>query len=99
MLTIEKTVEENRITFALDGKLDTMTSPDLDAQIREVLDDVQELILDFSELRYISSAGLRVLLATQQDLPDGGALKIINVDPVIMDILEVTGFSEILTIE
>ena len=99
MLTIEKTVEENRITFALDGKLDTMTSPDLDAQIREVLDDVQELILDFTDLKYISSAGLRVLLATQQDLPDGGALKIINVDPVIMDILEVTGFSEILTIE
>ena len=99
MLTIEKKVEANSITFALDGKLDTMTSPDLDAQIREVLDDVQELILDFSELRYISSARLRVLLATQQDLPDGGALKIIHVDPVIMDILEVTGFSEILTIE
>ena len=99
MLTIEKMIEGNRTTFALEGKLDTITSPDLNAQIKECLDYVQELVLDFTQLKYISSAGLRVLLETQQNLPEGGELKITNVDPVIQDILDVTGFSEILTIE
>lgn len=99
MLTIEKTQEGSKTTFALEGKLDTITAPDMEEQVKECLDDVQELILDFTKLKYISSAGLRVLLATQQDLPEGGTMTITGVDPVIMDILEVTGFAEILTIE
>ena len=99
MLTIEKIQEGSKTIFALEGKLDTITAPDMEEQVKECLDDVQELILDFTKLKYISSAGLRVLLATQQDLPDGGTMTITGVDPVIMDILEVTGFAEILTIE
>ena len=99
MLKIDKTVEGNRIVFALEGKLDTLTSPDLDEQVQASLNDVKELVFDFGNLRYISSAGLRVILKTQQDLPEGGELKIVRVDPVIMDIFDATGFSEILNIE
>ena len=99
MLKIDKTVEGNRIVFALEGKLDTLTSPDLDEQVQASLNDVKELVFDFGNLKYISSAGLRVILKTQQDLPEGGELKIVRVDPVIMDIFDATGFSEILNIE
>lgn len=99
MLKIEKKVEGNRIVFALEGKLDTITSPDLDVQVQESLDSVQELVFDFKKLKYISSAGLRVLLNTQQSMPEGGVMKITDVDPLIMDIFDATGFSEILIIE
>lgn len=99
MLTIEKKQEGNRIILELEGKLDTLTSPDLEAKIDELPDDFQELTLDFTKLNYISSAGLRVLLKTQQNVHEGSRLIITNVDTVIMDILEVTGFTEFLTIE
>ena len=99
MLNIEKTEEGNKIVFALEGKLDTLTSPDLDAQVQDSLGDVKELIFDFTKLKYISSAGLRVILRTQQDMPEGGEMKIVGVDPIIMDIFDAVGFSEILNIE
>ena len=99
MLTIDKKQEGNKIILQLEGKLDTLTSPDLDAEINELPDDFQELILDFTKLKYISSAGLRVLLKTQQNVHEGSRLVITNVDTVIMDILEVTGFTDFLTIE
>lgn len=99
MLKIAKTEEGNRIVFALEGKLDTITSPDLDEQVQDSLEGVEELIFDFNKLKYISSAGLRVLLKTQQDLPAGGEMKIVGVDPIIMDIFDAVGFSEILNIE
>ena len=99
MLAIEKTVEGNKVVYALEGKLDTITAPDLDAELKGNLDDVQALVFDFAKLKYISSSGLRVILNTQQDIIDHGEMKIINVDPLIMDIFDATGFSEILTIE
>lgn len=99
MLKIEKTEEGNKIVFALEGKLDTITASDLDEQVMDSLEGAQELIFDFKKLRYISSAGLRGLLRTQQDMPEGGEMKIIGVDPIIMDIFDAVGFSEILNIE
>jgi anti-sigma B factor antagonist len=99
MMVIAKKVEGNRIILELDGKLDTNTSPDLREKIGECRDDFRELVLDFAKLSYISSAGLRVLLETHQDMHGGGKLIITNPAPIIKDIFEITGFTDILTIE
>ncbi len=99
MLNINKTVEGVKEVIALEGRLDTVTSPDLDKEIKDSIEGVEELILDMEELEYISSAGLRVLLSTQKIMNEQGSMKVINVGDVIMEIFEVTGFSEILDIE
>jgi anti-sigma B factor antagonist len=84
------------LTVALEGRLDTLTAPDLEEQLEPELDDVQKLIFDLAGLEYISSAGLRVLLAAQKEM-DEMAVK--NVGPAVMDVFEVTGFSDFLNIE
>ena len=89
MLNINKTVEGEKTVFTLEGRMDTVTAPELE----------KELTLDFEKLDYISSAGLRVLLSTQKVMNKQGALKIIHVNDTIMEIFEVTGFTDILTIE
>jgi len=99
MLNINKTVENGKAVFALEGRLDTVTAPELEQALRESLDGVSELTMDFGELEYISSAGLRVLLSTQKVMNKQGAMKLIRVGEPIMEIFEVTGFSDILTIE
>ena len=99
MLSIEKTIENGKAVFELDGRLDTMTSPDLEKELKENLSGVSELVLDFEKLQYISSAGLRVLLSAQKTMKQQGILKITHVNEMIMDIFEVTGFVDILTIE
>jgi anti-sigma B factor antagonist len=83
----------------LEGRLDTNTSVELDAALSPVLDTINELVFDLSALEYISSAGLRVLLATHKSLSKKGGMKVTNVNEMIMEIFEVTGFSDILTIE
>ncbi|MBQ2468326.1 MAG: STAS domain-containing protein [Clostridia bacterium] len=98
MLNIKKTVENGKAAFALEGRLDTVTAPDLEKEIMGSIDGVNELTLDFAGLDYISSAGLRVLLATQKIMNGRGGMTVSNVTGSIMDIFEVTGFSEILTI-
>ena len=98
MLNINKTIENGKALFALAGRLDTTTAPDLEKELKESLDGVSELVLDFAELDYISSAGLRVLLSAQKIMNCRGSMKVINVNETIMEIFEVTGFSDILTI-
>ena len=98
MLNINKTIENGKATFCLEGRLDTVTSPSLEAELKDALEGVSELTLDFEKLEYISSAGLRVLLAAQKEMNKRGTMKIAHVGETIMEIFEVTGFSEILTI-
>ena len=98
MLTINKTIENGSAVFALEGRLDTVTAPELEKELRESLDGIAELTLDFEKLEYISSAGLRVLLATQKVMNRQGSMKLVRVGETIMEIFEVTGFSDILTI-
>ena len=87
------------LTIELEGRLDTSTAPELELDLRDALRDVTELTLDFAKLEYISSAGLRVLLSTQKLMSKQGSMKIIHVSEIIMEIFEVTGFTDILTIE
>lgn len=99
MLDIEKTTEDKRIIYTLEGRLDTTTSSDLEKEVKALPEDIQELVFDFEKLDYISSAGLRVLLAAQKLMAKQGDMKVVNVNESIMDIFEVTGFTDILTIE
>ena len=99
MLNINKTVENGSALFALEGRLDTVTAPELEAALKETLDGVSELTLDFEELDYLSSAGLRVLLSAQKRMNRQGSMKLVHVNEVVMEIFELTGFSEILRVE
>ena len=99
MLNINKKSEGATLTIALSGRLDTTTSPQLEGDLRTSTDKVEKLIFDFSDLDYISSAGLRVLLAAQKVMNRQGSMVIRNVKPDIMEIFEVTGFVDILSIE
>ncbi|MBQ5972732.1 MAG: STAS domain-containing protein [Oscillospiraceae bacterium] len=99
MLNIKKTVENSRAIVALAGRLDTAAAPELDSELKDMLPDLTALTLDMKELDYVSSAGLRVLLSAYKVMSRQGELKLKNVNEVIMEILEVTGFSDIFTIE
>ena len=99
MLNIVKNEENGKLCIALEGRLDTTTAPDLEACLKESLDGVTSLTLDFAELEYISSAGLRVLLYAQKVMSKQGEMKLIHVNDNVMEIFEVTGFSDILTVE
>ncbi len=99
MLNINKTIENGKAVFALIGRLDTTTAPDLEKELKESLNGVSELTLDFAGLEYISSAGLRVLLSAQKIMNKQGGMKVRNVSKAVMEIFEVTGFADILTIE
>ncbi len=99
MLNIAKSIDGGAAAFALEGRLDTVTAPELEKELRDSLEGVSALTLDFEKLDYISSAGLRVLLSAQKTMSRQGGMKLVHVSGTIMEILEVTGFSEILTIE
>lgn len=98
-MTIEKKIENQKATITLTGRLDTTTAPELDAVLNECLADVKELIIDTKELEYISSAGLRVILKAQKIMNTQGAMKLVNVCDSIMEVFDITGFADILTIE
>ena len=98
MLNIEKTVENGTVTFALEGRLDTVTAPELDQALKEALAGAGRLILDLAKLEYVSSAGLRVLLSAQKTMNRQGEMKVLHVGETVMEIFEVTGFKDILTI-
>lgn len=98
-MIITKTAEQNKLTMAVAGRLDTTTAPELEQEIDASLDAADELILDFAALDYISSAGLRVILKAQKIMNAKGAMKIVNVNETIMEVFEITGFVDILTIE
>ena len=99
MLNIMKNTENEALTIALEGRLDTTTAPQLESELKEELDGASQLTLDLEKLEYISSAGLRVLLSAQKKMNAQGEMKLIHVGETIMEIFEVTGFSDILTIE
>ena len=99
MLNINKTIENGKALFALEGRLDTITAPELEKELTESLKGVSELTLDFADLEYISSSGLRVLLAAQKIMSGQGRMKLVHVNDTAMEILDVTGLSEFLTIE
>ena len=99
MLTINKTIENGTAVFKPAGRLDTDTAPSLEAELRDAIPGLTALELDFSELQYISSAGLRVLLSAQKQMNKQGAMKVTHANESILEIFELTGFSDILTIE
>lgn len=98
-MEIKKIVNGSKLEVILKGRLDTTTAPELEEALNGALDDVTELVYDFKDLEYISSAGLRVLLANQKFMSKKGEMKISNANASIMEVFEVTGFSNILTIE
>ena len=99
MLNIEKNNNETGLTVVLTGRLDTTTAPELEKELKASLDRVSALTIDMAALEYISSAGLRVLLSAQKTMNKQGEMKVVHVGETIMEIFEVTGFSDILTIE
>ena len=99
MLTISKTVENGKAFLFPEGRLDSVTAPEMEKALKEVLPEICELTLDFAKLEYISSAGLRVLLSAQKVMNARGKMTVTGVNETILEIFEVTGFSDILKIE
>ena len=97
-MTISKTKNGTKLTVALEGRVDTTNASEFENEVKTALDGIDELILDFTKLNYISSAGLRVLLSLQKTMNTQGTMKITGVNETVSDIFEVTGFSDILTI-
>ena len=98
-MNIEQNRNGNALTLALEGRLDTMTAPRLEAALKEALSGVEALTFDLEKLEYISSAGLRVLLFAQKTMNRQGTMKVIHANEMVLEIFEITGFSDILTIE
>ena len=98
-MTIEKTITGTAVTLKIIGRLDTTTAPELEATIDGCVAGIKELVLDCSELEYVSSAGLRVILKAQKLMNTQGTMKLTNVNETIMEVFDITGFADILTIE
>ncbi len=98
-MTITQNRDNTALTIALEGRLDTLTAPELETLLSGALEGIETLTLDFEKLDYISSAGLRVLLSTQKKMNGQGSMKVTHVNEIIGEIFDVTGFSDILTIE
>ena len=98
-MTIEKKVNGTALEIELEGRLDTMTAPELEAELNQSLSSAESLMLDFSKLEYISSAGLRVLLSAHKAMSGKGGMKLRNVNEIVQEVFEVTGFADILDIE
>ena len=97
-MKIEKNIENGKACYALAGRLDTTTAPDLENELKADMDGITELTMDFSKLDYISSAGLRVLLSAHKVMSKKGGMKVTNVNDIVNEVFDVTGFSDILTI-
>ena len=98
-MTINKNTEGSKLTLALSGRLDTTTAPELEEFVQSSLAGVIDLVLDLSNLEYISSAGLRVLLSAQKIMNKQGSMVVTGANEIVMEVFEVTGFDEILTLE
>ena len=98
-MTIEIKKNANDTVIEITGRLDTITAPVLENTINENIGSIQNLILDLKGLEYISSAGLRVILGAHKKIQKVGSMKLINVCEVVMEVLEMTGFADILVIE
>ena len=98
-MKIEQKKNQTALEIALEGRLDTTTAPQLEAELKAALPGVESLTFDLEKLEYISSAGLRVLLSAQKTMNKQGTMKVTHANEMILEIFEVTGFSDILTIE
>lgn len=98
-MTINKKLNGTALTVALEGRLDTTTSPQLEDELKSSLPGLTKLTFDFSKLEYISSAGLRVLLGAHKTMLKQGEMTVTNVNEIVKEVFEVTGFSDILNIE
>ena len=98
-MKIEKKSDGQTLLLSLEGRLDTTTAPALEAELEQSLEGITELIWDFRQLEYISSAGLRVLLITQKKMNKQGCMTVTGVKPMILEIFQTTGFADFLTIE
>lgn len=97
-MNVEKVCNGNEMTLCVNGRLDTTTAPSLETAVMEVVAGCESLVLDLAGLEYISSAGLRVILKTQKIMMSKGGMKVQHVNETIMEIFEITGFTDILTI-
>ena len=98
-MTIEKKLGSESVTLKVSGRLDTQTAPELEKEIDTVLTGLKELVFDMSDLEYVSSAGLRVILKAQKAMNAQGSMKLTGVNESIMEVFDITGFLDILTIE
>ena len=98
-MTITKKQNGSALEIALEGRLDTMTSPELEAELKSSLGGAETLVMDFSKLEYISSAGLRVLLSAHKIMSAKGGMTVTQVNEIVQEVFEVTGFADILNIE
>lgn len=98
-MTIEKVLNGETQTLVVAGRLDTQTAPELEKEVDAITSDVKELIFDMAGLEYVSSAGLRVILKAQKIMNAQGSMKLISVNDSIMEVFDITGFLDILTIE
>ena len=98
-MTINKTQNGTALLIELEGRLETITAPELEKELQSCLDGVTELTFDFKNLDYVSSAGLRVLLSAQKKMAKQGSMKIKHVNDLVMEVFSCTGFTDILTIE
>lgn len=99
MMNIIKNQDNGILTIALEGRMDITTAPDLEQVVKSDLDGVTELVMDLEKLTYISSAGLRVLLYAHKAMNGKGGMRVINVNEIVREVFDVTGFSDILDIE
>ena len=97
-MNIAKTLEDKKLTISIDGRLDTSTAPELDEELKASLDGIEELVMDFTGMEYISSAGLRVLLSAQKVMNTQGEMIVTGANDTVMEIFDITGFTDILTI-
>ena len=98
-MTITKKTEGNALTITLEGRLDTSTAPELEAELGASLDGITDLTLDLDQLLYLSSAGLRVILGAQKRMNKQGTMTVVHVADAIMEVFEITGFADILNIQ
>lgn len=98
-MTIEKNARENELTLRLSGRLDTVTAPQLEAELQAQLGGVKKLVLEIASLEYLSSAGLRVLLSAQKAMNRQGEMIVRGANETVREIFEITGFADILTLE
>ena len=98
-MTIEKKINGEEVTLIVSGRLDTQTAPELEAELDAVLPGLKELTFDMTDLEYVSSAGLRVILKAQKAMNTQGSMKLTGVNDSIMEVFDITGFLDILTIE
>ena len=98
-MTIEKKINNNAVTLIVSGRLDTQTAPELEKELDSILSGLKELTFDMTNLEYVSSAGLRVILKAQKAMNAQGSMKLTGVNDSIMEVFDITGFLDILTIE